>query len=73
MEIRGTKKTGKLAFVKERHNPQLARPYYRFAGMLAVSTAKKAEAGTLYGAVNMIGFDTEAEAHKFIEEKGGVK
>lgn len=47
-------------YIKERHNPQLKKPYFRMVGRMTVRDAKKIE-NPLYGSNIMHKFKTEDE------------
>ena len=50
----------KLYYIKERHNPQLSKPYYSAQGKLTKKEAKEIEK-SLYGFNTMKSYNTEIE------------
>jgi len=59
-------KTKKLYYIKERHNPQLGKPYYTAYGQLSKRAAKDKE-GSLYGYNVMLKFESKEEYQAEIE------
>ena len=57
----------KLFYIRERHNPQFDAPYYNPMGQLTKKDAKK-WLKPLYGANEMLEYQTEAEYKKAINK-----
>lgn len=55
----------KKYYIKERHNPQMKKPYYVPCGQLTKKDAKLKE-GALYGDNYMLSYDTEQEYNEAI-------
>lgn len=53
-------------YIKERHNPQLAKPYYTGCGQLTKKEAKQKE-NSLYGFNVMLEYKTESEYLQALE------
>jgi len=57
----------KSYWIKERHNPQLTKPYYSLCGQLSKTAARKKE-NSLYGFNIMLEFPTLAEYEAKVKE-----
>ncbi len=56
----------KLFWIKERHNPQLNKPYYTACGQITKKRAKEIE-DSIYGDNYMLSFNTQAEYESKLE------
>ena len=58
---------GKFYWLKERHNPQFKKPYWKACGQITAKAAKAKEA-SIYGDTYMHEFVTKEEYEKKISE-----
>lgn len=54
-------------YIKERHNPQIKKPYYIAYGQLTKKEARLA-GNTIYGSNTMLSFSSKEEYEKKIED-----
>jgi hypothetical protein len=55
-------------YIKERHNPQLDKPYYVLLGKLSKNMALKHIKNCIYGSNNLLSFENEKEYTDKIDE-----